>query len=98
MGCGVGVGLREHKRVQAQTLARKVGASMPAFQIVRTFPTGVPTKGRLRKMKKKLLHLQHMREQGTPDRFREEDLLRALNNTPNVPEDFWQKGGYPWAG
>jgi len=68
------------------------------IQIVQTFPTGVPTQGRLRKLKKKMLHLQHLREQGNPDRFREEDLVRALDRTPNVPADFWEKGGYPWVG
>lgn len=68
------------------------------IQLIHTVLTRKPKIKKLAKMKKKLLHLQHLREQGTPDRFREEDLIRELDRTPNVPADFWEKGGYQWAG
>lgn len=68
------------------------------IQLIHTVLTRKPEIKKLAKMKKKLKHLQHLREQGNPDRFGEEDLIRALNRTPNVPEEFWEKGGYQWAG
>ena len=68
------------------------------IQLIHTVRTRKPEPTRLAKMKKKMLHLQNLREQGNPDRFGEEDLLRELNRTPNVPEEFWNKGGYQWAG
>jgi len=99
VGCCFGLGLRGHMRVQAQILAtERIEVMTVRIQIVQTFPTGVTTRSRLRKLKKKMLHLQHLREQGSPDRFGEEDLVQALNRTPNVPEEFWEKGGYQWAG
>lgn len=68
------------------------------IELIHTVLTHIPKPKKLTKMKKKLIHLQHLREQGSPDRFGEEDLLRKLDRTPNLPAEFWEKGGYQWAG
>ena len=63
----------------------------------------VPTKAHKRlpilaQLRRKLIKLQHLRDQGTPDRIGEEDVLHQLERNPNVAKTFWEKGGYQWAG
>lgn len=51
------------------------------------------------KLKKNLRELQNKRLKGTPDRFKEEDVLQLMERNRAVTEQFWNENeGYIWVG
>jgi hypothetical protein len=69
------------------------------IRIIETVPTKahrrIPALARLRR---RMIKLQNLREQGTPDRIGEEDLLCEMERSKSVTKKFWEQGGYQWAG
>ena len=52
-----------------------------------------------RKLKKNLQKLQDQRLNGTPDRFKEEDVLQLMERNRGKTEQFWNENeGYIWVG
>jgi len=52
-----------------------------------------------RKLKKNLQKLQDQRLKGTPDRFKEEDVLQLMERNRSKTEQFWNENeGYIWVG
>lgn len=46
---------------------------------------------------KRVLHiLNSKRNAGHPDRFREEEVLRIMEQKEAKTANFWEKGGYQW--
>ena len=45
-------------------------------------------------LKKILGILNRKRNAGNPDRFREEEVLRIMEQKETMTESFWEKGGY----
>jgi hypothetical protein len=69
------------------------------IRIIETVPTKAHKRSPLlAKLRRKLIKLQHLRDQGTPDRIGEEDVIQTLERKPKVARQFWQQGGYQWAG
>lgn len=69
------------------------------IRIIETVPTKAQKRlPALAQLRQKMIKLQNLRDQGTPDRIGEEDVLHQLNRNKKMANTFWEQGGYSWVG
>jgi hypothetical protein len=66
--------------------------------IIETIATSKSQRTYEQKLARALKLLRKQRREGNPDRLREEDVLRIMENRKGRTEAFWAKGGYEWDG
>lgn len=67
-------------------------------KIIETIATSKSQRTYEAKLARALKLLRKKRREGNPDRLREEDVLRVMENRKQRTEAFWAKGGYAWDG